>query len=176
MATWGYTGTGDTDVALTNHVRVSSGLFSVSGQKLDSITVRGGTTSCAGRVAVYRNGSNAVNGATLVEDLGQVTLPSNDWVVANSVSNPTLTSGDYLFLMVKGTNGSGNARKLNGSVAGSNFSTYWENPTGISADETVAFPATAGAESFSVVEAICIYITYSSAVTATPIIYEFAVG
>ena len=161
MATWGYTGAGDTDVALTNHVRVCSGDFTTAGQKLDSMTVRGGTTSCAGRLGIYSDAIDDVDGAALLEDLGAVTLPSNDWVTANGVGTTAIPE-DFLFLMVKGTNGSGNARKLNGSVAGSNFSAYWENPTGMDPSETVAYSTPAGAESFTTTEAISIYMTHSA--------------
>lgn len=165
MADWGYTGTGDTDVALTNHVRVNTGQFSPGAGtwQLDSMSVRGGTNAVAGsRRAVYNNSVNDIDGAALVEDLGAGALSSNTWSTINSASNPALSNGDHLGLFVKGTNGSGSTRKLNASLTGSDFATYWEGSTGISADETVAYPATAGAESFTVNEAHSYYITYSA--------------
>lgn len=176
MADWGYTGTGDSDTNLTDHIRQASGQFTVAGQKLDSVTVRGGGAGGSGRLGVYTNTINDIDGATLVEDLGVVTIPSGSTVTANSATNPTLTQNNYYFLCVKGTNGSCNTRKLTGTFTGSDFAQYWEGNAAMSTDETVAYPATAGAESFTATEALCIYMTYSSASTSTPVIFEFAVG
>ena len=162
MATFGEAGTGNGDVAFTNHVRVTSGQFSpgAGSWQLDSIVVRGGTSAVNGaRLALYKNSVNDVDGATLVEDLGTTSIGSNSWATVNSGSNPALANGDYLFLAVKGTNASGNLRS-NSSATGF---TYWENPSGESADETVGWGATLGAESFNIGSyAICIYINYSA--------------
>lgn len=168
MATWGDTGTGDTDISMTDHCRMSVGQFTAgAGFQLDSMSVRCGTNAIAGsRWAIYTKATGGdPNGATLVEDLGTTALSADAWTTVLSVTNPTLIDDNYYYLAIKGTNASGQIR---GDQTPTGDLTGQYDPGTESHDETDAWDATAGSDATVLAWSLCMYITYSAADSTAP--------
>ena len=148
MSTWGKSSLSGTDYEdFTDFVLMQGGNFlAESGHKLSRVElyVRG-VHSAQVRVAVYRGGDadNNPHNATLVEDLGLTSGSGTDqWVGIDSVSKPSLTASERLWIAVKGNDGG--------------FRLHWDNSGGddffsygymvlstfTGTDETVAWAAT----------------------------------
>lgn len=176
MATWGRTAAGGSGISIQQRIIATSGQFNVAGQKLDSVHLYILSATVGGdvRVAVYTAATSEPNGATLVEDLGVVTVDAADdgvWKTWTSATNPSLTNGDYLFLVCKSNDASlGNAAY--DPTPNEDLDTYWamyQSGAGWSdPDETVAYPATMGDDEATQSWDLGFYITHSNAVSNPP--------
>lgn len=114
MATWGYLGSAQLGWFTDADVMAAGGLFNPGTDgTLDSLHWFGSIADDV-RVALYQGDTADPNGATLLEEFGPVTQSHQSWSVQNSVSNPTLTNGKYLFLAIK-TDGTAAIYKSSGT-------------------------------------------------------------
>lgn len=151
-ASWAQTTTG----TFQNVFRLVGGLApSTSNMVLQSVTVgpfESNTIARSIRVAVYSGGSaNNPLGATLVEDLGVVSISAGGYLMytVNSVSSPTIPASQHLWIACKSSDPQNDTLRLQfrsdntasgdlSSTAGRVNSASETNGT----SETTAFPST----------------------------------
>jgi hypothetical protein len=135
---------------------------------LDSVSIYISTWSAGGedvRLALYSGGASVdPNGASLVEDLGVIGSVSTGWRTVNSSTTPSLTSGTKYWLCFKSNAVSGlNVRQQLADPGSNDLTGGWANTTGVTTDETVAWPATIpGSGNTGTTRYFSIYLTYTA--------------
>lgn len=159
MPTWGQTSTTNAtnSASFSSTFRMMGGTSpNTAGMTLQSVSLDFSGTGQSIRVAVYTGGASASNpvGATLVEDLGQITVNGTRqfWTV-NSSTIPSIPQNALLWIAVKQSTGATGYWSTSSADAG-DFQTARgrDNHTGQTNgnDPTTAFPSTLdGAASFS---------------------------
>ena len=104
MANWGLVGDGGASPLNDGQITFAGGDHSLVGQELTSISVKVyNSVEDDLRVALYSGGTlTDVSGATLLEDLGVITLTGNtEWLTINSTTNPLIPEGALLWIGLK---------------------------------------------------------------------------
>ena len=158
MATWGMTNAAgaSNSFAFDAVFRMVGGTSpNLADMQLDSISLYFSGSGQQPRIALYTGGTAAdPTGATLVEDLGQLTINgSAAFYTINSTSNPTIPQNAQIWIAVKhGTSGPTGYLDTNSANRGDLDANGRDNLTGVTGgtDQTVAFPATLdGTDSFA---------------------------
>lgn len=170
MPTWGQTSTTNAtnNASFSTTFRMMGGTSpNVSGMTLDSVSVDFSGSGQSLRVAVYSGGSlSDPVGATLVEDLGQITINGarQFWTV-NSASNPSIAANAPLWIAVKQGAGATGYWSTSSTDAG-DFQTARgrNNHTGQTNGTTVtaAFPSTLDGTASFTSAWYAWYLTYST--------------
>lgn len=144
-------------------------LPATSGMVLNSVTLGHAGGGVASRLAVYIGGTlTDPTGATLLEDLGQVSAPVEDWSTFVSPSSPSLPAGAILWLAVRNQSYAWAISKYNDDSEPSDWQGGHYRSVAMPDPLTTAYPATWPSDTgsfFSIGHSA--YITYS--VVSTPV-------
>lgn len=144
MAVWGNNTSDNNNINVSAGSIACVGAASLTNQQLDDVNFNSGTYTAnkTYRVAVYGNSVEDVNGATLIEDLGTVTVSAafTTYTVTSS-TNPTEIS-DYAYLIIALKTSDNNSTTIRGDTSAAvadivEYSTYTTYN-----DHTVAWAAT----------------------------------
>ena len=174
------------DVAASNQSWVQPFPNFPANANIDSVSIWSATGGSGSnydvRIGIYVGGASdsSPTGATLLEDLGQKDTASlapahgsATWWTINSVTRPSVTAGQRLWLVVKGTFAL-DVAEVNGANTGelsSSLTTWYDVAGNQGFDETVAFTSPFGSNALSGQNTNCtwkMYISYTAASAGQP--------